>query len=138
MRIIVVDDEMITRVSLKNFICSELPEYIVAGTFTNGREALEYLSTHPVDVVITDIRMPLMDGLELSRMIQTTYPNTMVIIISGYSEFEYAKQALQYNVSNYLLKPIDFDELTASLKNCHRTISQLQTMSQEIDYSTEE
>ena len=138
MRIIVVDDEMITRVSLKNFICSELPEYIVAGTFTNGREALEYLSTHPVDVVITDIRMPLMDGLELSRMIQTTYPNTMVIIISGYSEFEYAKQALQYNVSNYLLKPIDFDQLTASLKNCHRTISQLQTMSQEIDYSTEE
>lgn len=138
MRIIVVDDEMITRVSLKNFICSELPEYLVAGTFTNGREALEYLSTHPVDIVITDIRMPLMDGLELSRIIQTSYPTTLVIIISGYSEFDYAKQALQYNVSNYLLKPIDFYELTTSLHNCSRALTQLHTLSQEVDYSAEE
>lgn len=138
MRVILVDDEMITRISLKNFICSQLPQYEVAGTFANGRDAWDFMQTHPTDIVITDIRMPLMDGLELSRRIQESCPGVMVIIISGYSEFEYAKQALRYNVSNYLLKPIDLEELTSSLENCRKTLMQTRAMRQDMDYSAEE
>ena len=66
MRVVIVDDEMITRTSLKDFICSQLSDYEVAGTFSNGQEALDWMRTHSADIVITDIRMPEMDGLELS------------------------------------------------------------------------
>lgn len=138
MRIIIVDDEMITRVSLKNFILTELNGYEIEGTFSNGREAADWLKTHAADIVITDIRMPKMDGLELARFIQESCPNTMVIIISGYSEFEYAKQALRYNVSSYLLKPIDFEELTASMDSCRNALQQLYSMRRDMDYSSEE
>ncbi len=138
MRVVIVDDEMITRTSLKDFICSQLSDYEVAGTFSNGQEALDWMRTHSADIVITDIRMPEMDGLELSRIIQESYPTTMVIIISGYSEFDYAKQALQYNVSNYLLKPVDLEELASSLENCRQSINRLRTMRQELDYTKEE
>ena len=138
MRVVIVDDEMITRTSLKDFICSQLSDYEVAGTFSNGQEALDWMRTHSADIVITDIRMPEMDGLELSRIIQESYPTTMVIIISGHSEFDYAKQALQYNVSNYLLKPVDLEELASSLENCRQSINRLRTMRQELDYTKEE
>lgn len=137
-RVLIVDDEMITRTSLSRFICSELSGYEIAGTFCNGQEALDWLETHQAHIVITDIRMPQMDGLELSRRIFSSYPDMKIIIISGYNEFEYAKQALCYHVANYLLKPIDLEELSASLQTCKNQLEQMYSMRRQIDWSFEE
>ncbi|MBO5070664.1 MAG: response regulator [Roseburia sp.] len=114
--LIIVDDEDITKVAISNYIKNKQPEFQVKGVFSNGADALEYIRSHPVDLVITDIRMPHMDGLELSRHISENHPGIITIIISGYSEFEYARKAIRYGVSTYLLKPLDFSELAENLK----------------------
>ena len=110
--LIIVDDEEITRIAISGYIQKKHPAFQVAGIFSNGADALRFLQEHPVNVVITDIRMPRMDGLELVAHIHENHPGIFVIIISGYSEFEYARKAIRYGVVNYLLKPLDFAELS--------------------------
>ena len=106
--LIIADDEDITRMAVSGYIRKTQSDFQIAGTFTNGADALQFIHDNPVHLVITDIRMPGMDGLELARHISEQYPGISVLIISGYSEFEYARKAIQYGVSNYLLKPLDF------------------------------
>lgn len=133
--IIVVDDEDITRMALSGYIQKNHQEFHVTGTFSNGAEALKYLHDNPVSIVITDIRMPKMDGLELTRHIYENYPGIIVIIISGYSEFEYARRAIRYGVANYLLKPLDFEELSQNLKQAYDKLEELHV---EADFQEEE
>lgn len=134
-QLIIVDDEQITRNALKNFIAKNCPDYTVSGVFPDGKEALDFLSRHPVDVVITDIRMPVMDGLSLCQQIHERFCNCIRIIISGYGDFAYAKKAIHYGVSNYLLKPIDFDELLNFLRDSKET---LDLIHEEADTSLED
>lgn len=133
--IIVVDDEDITRMAVSGYIQKNHQEFSVSGTFSNGAEALKYLHDNPVSIVITDIRMPKMDGLELARHIYENYPGIIIIIISGYSEFEYARRAIRYGVANYLLKPLDFEELS---QNLHQAHEKLQALHVEADCNEEE
>lgn len=114
-KIILVDDEILVLNSVKKYITNFLPELEICGLFFNGEDALHYMIEHPVDIVVTDICMPHMDGLELAREICNRFPYCITIIVSGYSEFEYARTAIKYNVSNYLLKPLDFRELQKCL-----------------------
>jgi two-component system response regulator YesN len=81
----------------------------------NGLSALEMLETESFDIIISDIRMPFMDGLTLSQQIAKKYPEVKVIILSGYSDFEYARRCISFGVVDYLLKPIDFTELQETL-----------------------
>lgn len=81
----------------------------------NGKEALEYLSQHEADVLFTDINMPLVDGISLMEQVRKVNPGMPVVVISGYNDFEYARQALRLGAVNYLLKPIDRGELEALL-----------------------
>ena len=81
----------------------------------NGLSALEILENESFDLIISDIRMPFMDGLALAQQIAKKYPESKVIILSGYSDFEYARKCISYGVVTYLLKPIDFTELQAAL-----------------------
>ena len=81
----------------------------------NGLSALEALENESFDIVISDIRMPFLDGLALSQQIAKKYPEVKVIILSGYSDFEYARTCISYGVVTYLLKPIDFTELHDAL-----------------------
>ncbi len=123
--LIIVDDEAITQMAISGFVQRSNLGFSVNGIFSNGMDALNYIRTHPVNVVITDIRMPKMDGLELSRQIYESCPGITVIIISGYGEFEYARKAISYGVANYLLKPLDFEELTRTLRHTSEKLDAL-------------
>jgi YesN/AraC family two-component response regulator len=109
--ILIVDDEWLIASSL-----SEMDEWSersihVVGTASNGKEALEWIKRSPIDIIITDIQMPDMDGLELLKAIYALRPDISVVIISGYEEFQYAHTAMKYKAKGYVIKPIDTDEL---------------------------
>ena len=123
--LILVDDEDITRMAISDYIQRAQQHFKVEGTFSNGLDALNYLKEHPVNIVITDIRMPGMDGLKLAQYISENHPGTITMIISGYGEFEYAKQAMRYGVSTYLLKPLDFSELSEHLEQAYQKLNAL-------------
>ena len=115
--LIIVDDEEYMTASLQKYITQYHPEFHVAATFNGAEEALNYLRIAPVDVIITDIRMPHMDGLEMLRHVRTLLPDAHILVISGYSEFEYAKKACSFGVNDYLIKPIDHQELSGDLES---------------------
>lgn len=104
-RIIIVDDESITRQWMKKKIEKLGSNYLVAGEFANGRQALEYCREHEVDVIFTDIRMSGMDGMELLKNIQELGKYPYTVILSAYDEFQYARQALKLGVHEFVLKP---------------------------------
>ena len=79
--VIIVDDEEITRIAISGYIQKKHPEFQVSGIFSNGADALRFIQENPVSLVITDIRMPRMDGLELARCIHENYPGILIIII---------------------------------------------------------
>lgn len=111
-RIFIVDDEPIIRRGLSETIPWGEHGIEVAGIAQDGEEAVEKLrNEEPVDLVITDIRMPHMDGLELAGYLIEHYPSIRIIVLSGYEEFSYAQQAMQLGVKDYLLKPVDVNEL---------------------------
>ena len=85
-------------------------------TVSDGPQALEVLASRPVDLLIADIKMPRMDGLSLLQTVRSTYPNTHCIILTAYEEFEYARQAIQLGVENYLLKPLNTEEMEESIE----------------------
>lgn len=115
-KLLIVDDESLTRLYMQQNIPSLDEKWVVAGEASDGVEALEFLSQSKVDLVITDIKMPLMDGLELCSRIHQDYPGQEVVILSGYDEFSYAQQAIRYGVDDYLLKPVIEEELLAALR----------------------
>lgn len=114
--VIIVDDEALMCATISDFIRQELPLFHVAARFYDGLDARTYLEHNPVDVVITDIRMLRLSGLDLAQYIRDQHPQTAVIIISGYSDFHFAKKAIRFGVKNYILKPIDFGELKSSFE----------------------
>lgn len=111
MKVFLVEDEYIVREGIKNNIDWEKNGYDFCGEASDGELAFPMISEKRPDIVITDIRMPFMDGIELSRMIKEEYPEIKIIILSGHEEFEHAKAAIQIGVEEYLLKPINGDEL---------------------------
>lgn len=112
---ILVDDEILVREAISENINWNSLGYELVGVCENGKEAIEFIENTPVDLVLTDIYMPHIDGMGLSKYIYEHCPNTKVIIFSGYSDFEYTKQAIKYNVSEYILKPVTAMELSESL-----------------------
>lgn len=122
-KVVIVDDEKVIVNSLQKYIASQLPEFEVTGTFTSGCDALQFLLEHPADIVLTDICMPQMDGLELAKALSEQLPQCVVIILSGFGEFEYAQQAIRYHVFTYILKPLDYRELKRILNDAAQTAS---------------
>lgn len=110
-KLMMVDDEDEVRKRVINSIDWEEYGFEIVAEAENGKEALEkFLLTEP-DVVITDIKMPFMDGLELSENILKDYPYTKIIVLTGFDEFEYAKKSIDLNVMKYVLKPISLNEI---------------------------
>lgn len=113
-RILIVDDEKFERDCIRFLVeASAFPLEILEAD--DGAGALEILQTHPVDILFTDVQMPVMDGLELIRRSKGLNPNLKLIIFSSYADFEYARTALTLGVENYLLKPVVTEELTNML-----------------------
>lgn len=113
--ILLADDEYYLRESLKRKITEIDPAFRVSGEASNGQEALEILKKGNIQIVITDIRMPVMDGLELSRIIHELYPDIVVLVLTGYADFEYARTSIRYGVFDYLLKPVENEALENAL-----------------------
>lgn len=116
MNVIIADDEKRVANLIKNLCDWESLGLEVKALCFDGESALEAILTHQPEIVITDIRMPKLDGLQLVQQTRERGLNCSFIIISGYKHFEYARQALQYGVADYLLKPIDEEQLTATLR----------------------
>lgn len=123
-RTIVVEDEAKIGVYIKNKIEYLDSDFSVAAVAENGKQALEIIGKYRPHVVFTDISMPVMDGLELSRLIRNSYPNIIVVIISGYSDFTYAQKAVRYGVFNYILKPLEDDKLSDALHDIKKNLLQ--------------
>lgn len=110
-RVMVVEDEPPIMRMIRAGIEAADEEFKVEKCCMNGQEAVQALEKEDFDVVFTDIKMPLMSGIELAGWIYENKPGTIVVILSGYSDFEYARQALTYKVFDYLLKPVSKDKL---------------------------
>ncbi|MFW5785649.1 MAG: response regulator [bacterium] len=107
----IVDDEEVIRDGLVHVVDWEALGFSVVDTFPNGSAALAYLRKDAVDVVVADIRMPRLSGLDLARVLMTEQPETLVVILSGYDNFRYAQEAIDLNVFSYLLKPVKESEI---------------------------
>ena len=116
-KVLIVDDEPRIGLLIEKLIHWEELGLEKAGMADNGKKALEKIEGEDPDIVITDIRMPVMNGLELIRHCKNGNREIRFIVISGYKEFEYARQALQYGVEYYLLKPIDAQVLHKTLQD---------------------
>ena len=91
---------------------------------SNGAEAARYIRSHEVDILFTDVKMPVMNGLDLAKEVNEFDPRIQIIIFSAYGEFEYAKQALEANAVSYLLKPIELDEFRRLMDDVIDTVNQ--------------
>lgn len=107
-RVLVVDDEKLERDGIRFLLSMEEGEWEIYEA-ANGKLALNELRKHPVDLMLTDIKMPHMDGLELSKKAREEYPDLEIIIFSGYGDFAFAQEAIRYGVTDYVLKPVDPD-----------------------------
>ncbi|WP_164515039.1 response regulator transcription factor [Paenibacillus lentus] len=121
--VMIVDDEPKLRLGLQTLIPWQELGYEIMGTAANGNEALRSGEEQIPDVMLVDIRMPGMDGLQLLQEVRRRGWSTHAIVLSGYADFEYARQALEYGVEGYLLKPVNKAELTALLQKIHELIS---------------
>jgi two-component system response regulator YesN len=117
LKVLLVDDEPHIVQGLKAIIDWEQEGFEVIKSCSNGKEALDYLEEHTVDLIVADIKMPIMNGIELLENIRKTgISDAYFVIVSGYADFKYAQQAIRYKCSDYLLKPVDGDSLLEVVK----------------------
>lgn len=124
LRVFLVEDESVIRDGLRNKIPWEQYGFQFVGDAADGEMALPLIRKLKPDVLITDIKMPFMDGLSLSEIVKEEFPRTRIIIISGYDDFEYARQAIVVGVDQYLLKPITRAALRNVLMDLKEKIGQ--------------
>ena len=131
-RVLLVDDEEDIRVGISQKMDWAGLGFTLVGQAENGRDALELAEILQPDVVLTDIKMPFMDGLELCRILTGRLPASKFVVFSGFDDFEYAKQAIQMNVSEYILKPINAQELTTVLEKLKAELDRERTERQSL------
>ncbi|HEX3029636.1 MAG TPA: response regulator [Clostridia bacterium] len=142
LKIMIVDDEFYFREALKISLPWEELGFEICGEAKNGKDALEKVEECNPDIIVVDINMPIMDGLEFVQNIREMGIGSKIIILTGHSEFNYAKQAVQLGVNNYILKPVDEEELKNSLFEIKRIIEkeasikiEIDTLKQQVKYS---
>ena len=121
-KLLIVDDEADHRKGLMNLLAAMRPEDMLLEA-DDGVTALEVIELVDCDVIITDIRMTNMNGLELLKAAKAQNPDVEVIILSGYGQFDYAREALKYQAADYIMKPVDSDEIRTVLNKVTERIS---------------
>ena len=135
-RVLVAEDELLFLNSLIKKIEKCDPSFQVVASAHNGKKALELMPEIKPDVLFTDIRMPVMDGMELIENARKLYPDLLIVVLSGYNEFAYARSALKAGVTDYMLKPIHDDSLGEVLKKLKEQVfSKYNEMEQKIIFS---
>jgi two-component system response regulator YesN len=122
-KVFLVEDEYAIREGIKRSIHWERDGFELVGEAGDGEVALPKIIKSKPDILITDIRMPFMDGLELSRLVKSEMPDIKIIVLSGYDDFNYAKQAISIGVEEYILKPVSEETLMEELKKVAEIIS---------------
>ena len=129
--LLVDDEEEVVQIIIKKMDWEALG-FTVVGYASNGVKALEMVEEYQPDVVMTDIKMPYMDGIELTKRIKERYPETKILVFTGFDEFEYAREAVHIGVEEYILKPINAMELsevfTQLRKKLEQEVSEKQNM----------
>lgn len=119
----IVDDEPIIRMGLQKLINWEELGFEISCVAQNGKQALEQLETEKVDLIITDIEMPVMNGLDFIREVRTRNREVKIVILTAYDDFEYAKTAIRYGITEYILKPIEERDVAAMLLGVKETMA---------------
>lgn len=122
---IIVDDEKMICDSLSAFISKKNKKFKVIGSFYSAAEALDFIRDNHVDLVMTDIKMPDMSGIEMLTEIRRENTDMQFVILSGFSDFSYAQEAMKNNVFSYLLKPVDNDELLLEIERVAQKIAEI-------------
>lgn len=125
-RVLIVDDEKIEREGIR-FLLSDEQEKWEIYEASNGKQALQVLREHEIDILFTDVKMPHMDGLELAARAKKENENLKIIIFSGYNDFAFAQEAIRNGVSDYVLKPVDPDRFHETLKKTEAEIARRKT-----------
>ena len=115
-KVFLAEDEVIIRNGIKNNIAWEKEGFAFVGEASDGELAWPLIKKTRPDILITDIRMPFMNGLELAELVKKELPDTKIVILSGFGEFDYAKKAITLGVTDYLLKPITSEQLMTAVK----------------------
>lgn len=134
-RLMVVEDEEMIRRGIVKSVPWQTLGFTVVAESKNGKDALEQLENNPVDVLLTDIKMPIMGGIELSKKARQLYPEIEIIILSGFSDFEYARQAISFRAFDYLLKPTNKNKLLDAFTALKDSMDQKRERKEEIFYS---
>ncbi|WP_070000216.1 response regulator transcription factor [Cellulosilyticum sp. I15G10I2] len=121
-RLLIVDDEEIEREGMANYISWERFDIELVGTAWNGVEGFEKIQSEKPDIVLTDIKMPVMDGIELIRRTKSTFPSVEFVVLSGYGEYEFTSQAMEEGVRYYLLKPCSEEQIAVILDKVKKEI----------------
>ena len=116
-RLIIADDEPIILKTMEKRFDWQAMGFELVSLCNDGDAAIDYLKKNPVDVVLTDIRMCRVSGMEVAKFVYESFQNVKVIFLSGYQDFTYAKQGMQYNVFDYILKPVNPQELQNTFAN---------------------
>ncbi len=138
LKVFLVEDESIVREGLRDNIMWQQYGYRFAGEAGDGEMALPLIRKVKPDLLITDIKMPFMDGLALSRIVSAEFPQMKILIISGYDDFEYARQAIQVGVEQYLLKPVTRSALQKALVEIREKIRNERAQEDYLDKFKEE
>lgn len=123
-KVFLVEDEIVVREGIKKNINWQQEGFEFAGEASDGELAYPLIQSTKPDILITDIKMPFMDGLELSRLVKKELPDIKILVLSGYNEFEYAKEAINIGITEYLVKPISGAKLLEAVKKVAKTIEE--------------
>jgi two-component system, response regulator YesN len=132
-KLLIADDEFEIRNGLSSYFPWEQIGFEIVHLAENGLEVLQYIAEHEVDVILCDIRMPVLTGIDVARELFNQKSTIFIIFLSGYREFEYAQQALVYGVKNYIVKPTKYNELVSVFQAVKEELDQKSTQLPKLD-----
>ncbi|MGI6685745.1 MAG: response regulator [Bacillota bacterium] len=133
LRIMIVDDEPLERQGIKLILETYRPQDQIVGEAGDGEEAIQVATRVKPDVILLDIRMPGLDGIEVAKILRPILPDTRIVVISAHSEFSYAKKAVALGTSDYLLKPVDTEEMIDLLDHLEAEVSEERESKEEME-----